>query len=59
MKALKLASVVLAIIGLSLTGLGGMMDMIEHDFQITKKHAWYDGLFLILLSIWILVYLDD
>jgi hypothetical protein len=34
------------------TGLGGALDMIENG-SITKEHAWNDGLFMMLLAIFL------
>lgn len=38
-----------------LTGLGGMIDMRGAPLRITKEHAWNDGLYLLLLSIFFLL----
>ena len=55
MKPLKLASIVLLLIAVTMTGLGGLMDMIQHDFRITRDHSWNDGLFLVVLAIALLM----
>lgn len=41
-----------------LTALGGWMDMTgrKEILGLSKKHAWHDGLFLVLLTIAILLY---
>lgn len=38
-----------------LTGLGGMIDTRGAPLRITKEHAWNDGLYLLLLSIFFIV----
>ena len=43
---------ILVLIALVATGLGGALDMIEKG-SITKEHAWNDGLFLMLLAIFL------
>jgi len=43
---------ILVLIALVATGLGGALDMIENG-SITKEHAWNDGLFMILLAIFL------
>ena len=43
---------ILVLLALVATGLGGALDMIEHG-SITKEHAWNDGLFMILLAIFL------
>lgn len=43
---------ILVLIALVATGLGGALDMIENG-SITKEHAWNDGLFMMLLAIFL------
>ena len=43
---------ILVLLALVATGLGGALDMIEHG-SITKEHAWNDGVFMILLAIFL------
>ena len=37
------------------TGLGGWADMLGANFIVTKQHAWNDGIFMILVAIFLLV----
>jgi Na+/H+ antiporter NhaB len=48
----------LLLASIAFTTLGGWMDMTgqKEILGITKKHAWNDGLFLILFTIAILLY---
>ena len=55
MKPLKLTAIVLILVAVLMTGLGGLMDMIQHDFRITREHSWNDGLFLVILAIALLM----
>jgi hypothetical protein len=55
MKLTKLFAVVLIGIALLMTGLGGLLDMSQSKFQITKQHAWNDGIFLVLVAIALLL----
>ena len=43
---------ILVLIALVATGLGGALDMIENG-RLTKEHAWNDGLFMMLLAIFL------
>ena len=43
---------ILVLVALVATGIGGALDMIENG-GITKEHMWNDGLFIILLAIFI------
>jgi len=43
---------ILVLIALVATGLGGALDMIENG-GLTKEHAWNDGLFMMLLAIFL------
>lgn len=44
---------VITIIALVLTGVGGWLDLTKSEFslQFTKEHAWNDAIFLMLLAI--------
>jgi len=55
MKPLKLAAIVLLLIAVLMTGLGGLLDIVQHDFRITREHSWNDGLFLVILAIALLL----
>jgi hypothetical protein len=55
MSALQTAAVVLLIVAFLLTGLAGLMDMSYNQFQITRQHAWNDGLFLGIVAIFVLI----
>jgi hypothetical protein len=55
MKPLKLAAIVLLFIAVLMTGLGGLLDIVQHDFRITREHSWNDGLFLVVLAIALLL----
>jgi hypothetical protein len=43
---------VVVLVAVIATGLGGALDMIEKG-SITKEHAWNDGLFMMLLAIFL------
>lgn len=42
-------------IALALTALGGWSDLLGISFVVTKQHAWNDGIFMILVAIFLLV----
>ena len=43
---------ILVLIALVATGLGGALDLVENG-RLTKEHLWNDGLFMILLAIFL------
>jgi NhaP-type Na+/H+ or K+/H+ antiporter len=55
MSALQTAAVVLLVVAFLLTGLAGLMDMSYNQFQITRQHAWNDGIFLGIVAIFVLI----
>jgi hypothetical protein len=38
-------------IAITMSALGGMIDMVGSRFYVTKEHAWMDASFLILVAI--------
>lgn len=60
----RFLSLALAVLGMFFTAIGGFLDMSDRDDDkndknrlcISKQHFWNDGLFLILLAIFILLY---
>jgi len=38
-------------IAITMSALGGMIDMVDTRFYLTKEHAWMDASFLILVAI--------
>ena len=56
MKTTRLLAMILVAIAVLLTGLGGFMDAWrDGSFQISKQHAWNDGVFLMLVAIFLVV----
>jgi hypothetical protein len=56
MRPLRILACVLIIIAVLLTGTGGLLDMTAHDFQITRRHMWNDGLFMAILAVFVLLW---
>lgn len=54
-RELTFVAVVLFLLSLILTGLGGWSDMMGRPFLVTKQHAWNDGIFLMLAGIFVLL----
>ena len=46
-------AITLAILAVILTGLGGILDATKNGYYLTKQHAWNDGIFLMLLAIFV------
>jgi hypothetical protein len=54
----------LVILGCLFVGIGGILDILEgldssytkRNFLISKQHFWNDGLFIVLLAIFICIY---
>ena len=63
----------LVILGCLFVGIGGILDILEYNsdnldnsdkskkkrFILSKQHFWNDGLFLVLLAIFICIYKND
>ncbi len=58
METGKLVAAALIGVALILTAIGGLEDMREHNFRITKEHAWRDGLFILVLALVVLELYD-
>lgn len=43
------------LLALVLTGLGGWSDMLGRNFLVTKQHAWNDGIFMMLVALFLLM----
>jgi hypothetical protein len=54
-RELTLLSVLAFAIALALTALGGWSDMLGRPFIVSKQHAWNDGMFMMLIAIFLLV----
>ncbi len=54
-KQLRYASIAAFILALVFTGIGGWSNMIGKALVITEQHAWNDGLFLIMVAIFLLL----
>jgi cytochrome b561 len=56
MKAAHWIAILIAILAVIFTGMGGLLDSWKGSrFEITKQHAWNDGIFLMLLAIFIVI----
>ena len=49
-----LAKITLTIAAI-MTAIGGMSDLSRHDYQFTGSHMWNDGLFLAIVSVFLLL----
>lgn len=54
-KQLRYASLVAFALALVLTAIGGWSNMIGRAFVITEQHAWNDGLFMMMVAIFLLL----
>lgn len=55
-KTITTLAILLLVLSLFLTGVGGLADMLGVSrFGISKEHAWNDGIYLILVSISLLL----
>ena len=52
----KLISLILIIIGVIMTAVGGWMDMKESGWRISRQHMWNDGVYITVLGIFVLLY---
>jgi len=54
-KPLRYAAIVAFILALLLTGIGGWSNMLGKALVITEQHAWNDGLFMMMVAIFLLL----
>lgn len=57
MKAQRVVALILAVVAALLTATGGLLDSWRGggSFVLTSQHAWHDGMFLLLLAIFLLL----
>lgn len=48
---MKTITLILLVIAIILTGLGGIADYTKREFIISKQHLWNDGKFLLIAAI--------
>ena len=58
METGKIVAAALVGVALVLTAIGGLEDMRQNQYRITKEHAWRDGLFLLVLALVVLKIYD-
>ena len=54
-KQLRYVSIAAFLLALILTGIGGWSNMIGRALVITEQHLWNDGLFMIMVAIFLLL----
>ena len=54
-KELRYAALVAFLLAFVFTGIGGWSNMLGRAFVITEQHAWNDGLFLMMVAIFLLL----
>jgi hypothetical protein len=54
-KPLRYAALLAFFMALLFTGIGGWSNMIGKALVITEEHAWNDGLFLMMVAIFLLL----
>jgi hypothetical protein len=54
-KELRYAALVAFFAAIVFTGIGGWSNMLGRAFVITEQHAWNDGLFLMMVAIFLLL----
>lgn len=52
---IRYAALIAFLAALILTGIGGWSNMLGRALVITEQHAWNDGLFMILVAIFLLL----
>ena len=55
---LRYAAILAFVIALILTGVGGWSNMVGKALVITEQHAWNDGLFMMMVAIFLLLLSD-
>jgi hypothetical protein len=56
MRPLQTVAVVLLTIAFLLTGFGRLLDMTCNNWEITRQHAWNDGIFIGVIAIAVLLW---
>jgi hypothetical protein len=51
---LRYAAILAFVLAFIFTGIGGWSNMLGRAFVITEQHAWNDGLFMMLVAIFLL-----
>jgi hypothetical protein len=54
-KQLRYAAIVAFVLALLFTGIGGWSNMIGKALVITEEHAWNDGIFMMMVAIFLLL----
>ena len=54
-KPLRYAAIVAFVVALVLKGIGGWSNMLGKALVITEQHAWNDGLFMMMVAIFLLL----
>lgn len=54
-KQLRYAAIAAFVLALILTGIGGWSNMLGRALVITEQHAWNDGLFMMMVAIFLLL----
>lgn len=55
-KPLRYAAIVAFVVALVLTAIGGWSNLMGKPLIFTEQHAWNDGLFMILVAIFFLLF---
>ncbi len=53
---LRYFALLIFVVAIVSTGLGGWVNMTGHPIVITEQHAWNDGLFMILVAIFLVLF---
>ena len=51
-------AIFLALLSILATGLGGWIDMTRGSIVISREHAWNDGIYVVLLAIFLVMLAD-
>lgn len=51
-------AIFLALMSILATGLGGYIDMMKQPVMVTREHAWNDGIYVVLLAIFMVMVAD-
>lgn len=52
---LRYAAILAFVLALILTGIGGWSNMLGKALVLTEQHAWNDGLFMMMVAIFLLL----
>lgn len=55
---MKYITLILVIISLIMMAIGGLSDLTNKKYIISKHHYWFDGIYLLILAFFVEIFVD-